>query len=79
MQNDENVEKFEDIINSNIETSLMIGFHNRLNHLIQRSHPNIWSFKKCLPEEEARFRYMLLQMNASAQGRPLRYNNVLIH
>ncbi len=41
-----------------------------LNQRIQRSHPNIWSFIKCLQGEEARFRHMLLQMNAGAKGRP---------
>ncbi len=50
-----NVEKLENIVNSNIYTSLMIGFHNQLNQDIQRSHPNIRSFKKCLPQKEARF------------------------
>ena len=53
-----------------IHTNSFIGFHNRLNHRIQRSHPNIWSFIKCLQGEEARFRHLLLQVNAGAQGRP---------
>ncbi|CAF1402701.1 unnamed protein product [Rotaria sordida] len=46
------------------------GFHNRLNHRIERSHPNIWSFIKCLQGEESRFRHMRIQLNAAAQGRP---------
>ncbi|CAF3085475.1 unnamed protein product [Rotaria sp. Silwood2] len=45
------------------------GFHNRLNHRLQRSHSNIWSFIKCLQGEEAKFRHTLLQTNAGAQGR----------
>ncbi|CAF3074723.1 unnamed protein product [Rotaria sp. Silwood2] len=45
------------------------GFHNRLNQRLQRSHPNIWSFIKCLQSEEAKFRHTLLQINAGAQGR----------
>ena len=46
-----------------------VGFHNRLNQRVQRSHPNIWSFIKCLQGEEAQFRHMLLQINAGAKGR----------
>ncbi len=37
-----------------------------LNQRIQRSHPNIWSFIKCLQGKEARFRHML----AGAKVRP---------
>ncbi len=40
-----------------------------LNQRIERSHANIWSFIKCLQGEEARFRHMLLQINAGAKGR----------
>ncbi len=48
----------------------LIGFHNRLNHRIEKSHSNIWSFIKTLQGEESRFRHMLIQMNAGAKGRP---------
>ena len=54
---------------SDILSNSFVGFHNRLNQRIQRSHPNIWSFIKCLQGEEARFRHMLLQINAGAKGR----------
>ncbi|CAF3506924.1 unnamed protein product [Rotaria sp. Silwood2] len=46
------------------------SFHNRLNHRIEKSHPNIWSFIKCLQDEESRFRQMLIQVNAGAKRRP---------
>ncbi len=59
-------------------TNSFIGFHNRLNQRIQRSHPNIWSFIKCLQGEEARFRHMLLQINAGARGRPKTATTVAI-
>ncbi|CAF1000521.1 unnamed protein product [Rotaria sordida] len=52
------------------QIKLFVGFHNRLNHRIERSHPNIWSFIKCLQGEESRFRHMRIQLNAAAQGRP---------
>jgi hypothetical protein len=48
----------------------LIDFHNRLNHRIERAHPNIWSFIKCLQGEETRLRHMLLQIDAGAQARP---------
>ena len=48
----------------------MIDFHNRLNNRIERSHPNIWSFIKCLQWEKARLRHMLIQINTGAQDRP---------
>ena len=47
----------------------LVGYHNRRNHRLQRSHPNLWSFIKCLQGEEARFRRTLLQINAGAQSR----------
>ncbi|CAF1345877.1 unnamed protein product [Rotaria sordida] len=50
--------------------SICEGFHNHLIHRIERSHPNIWSFIECLQGKESRFRHMLIQMNAGAQGRP---------
>ncbi len=37
---------------------------------IQRSHPNIWSFVKCLQREKTRIWHILIQMNAGAQSRP---------
>ncbi|CAF0977410.1 unnamed protein product [Rotaria sordida] len=49
--------------------SICQDFHNRLNQCIQKSHPNIWSFIKCLQGEEARFRHMLLRINVGAQRR----------
>jgi hypothetical protein len=33
-------------------------------------HPNIWSFIKCVKGDDARFRHMILQMNASAKDQP---------
>ena len=54
---------------SDVLSNSFVGFHNRLNQRIQRSHPNIWSFIKCLQGEEARFRHMLLQINAGVKGR----------
>ncbi|CAF3352292.1 unnamed protein product [Rotaria socialis] len=45
------------------------GFHNRLNQRILKAHPNIWTFIKCIQNEENRFRHLLLQMNAGAQAR----------
>ena len=47
----------------------ILGFHNRLNQRIQKSHPNIWTFIKLLQNEECRVRHLLLQMNAGAQAR----------
>ncbi len=65
-----NVENLEDVVNSNIHTSRMIGFHNRFHQRIQRSHPIIRSFKKCPPEGEARFRHLPTTNGAGAQGCP---------
>ncbi|CAM4809277.1 unnamed protein product [Rotaria magnacalcarata] len=45
------------------------GFHNRLNQRILKAHPNMWTFIKCIQNEENRFRHLLLQMNAGAQAR----------
>ncbi|CAF1941364.1 unnamed protein product [Rotaria magnacalcarata] len=45
------------------------GFHNRLNERILKAHPNMWTFIKCIQNEENRFRYLILQMNTGAQAR----------
>ncbi|CAF3931339.1 unnamed protein product [Rotaria sp. Silwood1] len=53
-----------------IYSNSFIRFHNHLIHGIERLHPNIWSFIEGLHGKESRFRHMLIQMNAGAQGRP---------
>ncbi|CAF1002215.1 unnamed protein product [Rotaria magnacalcarata] len=37
--------------------------------LILKAYPNMWTFIKCVQNEENRFRQLLLQMNAGAQAR----------
>ncbi|CAF3615074.1 unnamed protein product [Rotaria sp. Silwood1] len=59
-----NVHAFHHRTNNNCE-----GFHNRLNKRIEKAYPNMWTFIKCLQNEENRFRHLLLQMNAGAQAR----------
>ena len=49
--------------------NLLIGFHNRLNERVVRSHPNIWTFIKCLQNEQSRMHHLLLQMNVGARAR----------
>jgi lipoate synthase len=76
--------KLEDVVNCNIHTSRMLGFHNRFHQHIQRSHPMIRSFKKCPPEGELDLDTFLRQMElvlmvAQKRQRSLQYNNVLIH
>ena len=53
---------------SDILSNSFVGFRNHLNQRIQRSHPDIWSFIKCLQGEEARFKHMSLQINASVKS-----------
>jgi hypothetical protein len=43
-----------------------------LNQRIHKAHPNIWTFIKCLQNEESRFHHLHLQMNAGAQARAKR-------
>ena len=47
----------------------LIGFHNRLNQRIVKSHLNIWTFIKCLQNEQSRMHHLFLQMNVGARPR----------
>jgi len=63
--------KLEDVVNCNIHTSRILGFHNRFHQHIERSHLMIRSFKKCPPEGEgARFRHLPTTNGAGTHGCP---------
>ncbi|CAF4154360.1 unnamed protein product, partial [Rotaria sp. Silwood2] len=44
--------------------------HNRLNSRLPKSHPNIWTFIKCIQGEENRFNHLMIQMKAGLSTRP---------
>ncbi|CAF3775216.1 unnamed protein product [Rotaria sp. Silwood1] len=46
------------------------GFHARLNRRIQTAHSNIWSFIRCLMNEEIRFQHLYARINTGVQKRP---------
>jgi hypothetical protein len=47
-----------------------LGFHARLNRRIQTAHSNIWSFIRCLINEECRFQHLHARVHTGAQRRP---------
>ncbi len=49
---------------------ILVGYHNRLNSRISKSHPNIWTFIRCIQGEENRFNHLLIQMKGGLAARP---------
>ncbi|CAF4832204.1 unnamed protein product [Rotaria socialis] len=45
------------------------GFHNRLNARLSKSHPNIWTFIKCIQGEQNRFNHLMIQMKGGLSSR----------
>ncbi|CAM4872329.1 unnamed protein product [Rotaria socialis] len=45
------------------------GFHNRLNSRLSKSHPNIWTFIKCIQGEQNRFNHLMIQMKGGLSSR----------
>ncbi|CAF2114078.1 unnamed protein product [Rotaria magnacalcarata] len=44
-------------------------FHNRLNARLSKSHPNIWTFIKCIQGEQNRFNHLMIQMKGGLSSR----------
>ena len=53
-----------------IYSYVFIGFHNRLNSRLSKSHPNVWTFIQCIQGEEHRFNHLMIQMKAGLSARP---------
>ncbi|CAF3069025.1 unnamed protein product [Rotaria sp. Silwood2] len=53
-----------------IQSYTILGIHNRLNSRLSKSHPNIWTFIKCIQREENRFNHLMIQMKAGLSTRP---------
>ncbi|CAF4210512.1 unnamed protein product [Rotaria magnacalcarata] len=45
------------------------GFHNRLNRRMEQARANIWSFIRCIVNEETRYQHSYNQINTGAQPR----------
>ncbi|CAF4145951.1 unnamed protein product, partial [Adineta steineri] len=55
---------------NNRTNNICEGYHSRLNRRIERAHGNIWSFIKCIINEESRFQHLYVQIITGAQRRP---------
>ncbi|CAM4835599.1 unnamed protein product [Rotaria magnacalcarata] len=49
--------------------SIHLGFHNRLNRRMEQARANIWSFIRCIVNEETRYQHSYNQINTGAQPR----------
>jgi hypothetical protein len=52
-----------------------LGFHNRLNRRLERAHANIWSFIRCIVNEDTRFQHVHIHLQTGSQRRPKAYSS----
>jgi uncharacterized protein YceH (UPF0502 family) len=55
--------------------STRLGYHNRLNRRLDRTHANIWTFIRGIINKESRFQHLLIQLHTAAQ-RPAKTNSI---
>ena len=46
---------------------LSIGWHNKFNNRVDKSHPNVWRLFECLQREELSFRQQLGKVKCAMQ------------